>query len=52
VPEQEKDLIVISQKGQVIRLALGSVPKQNRITQGVRIMKLAEDDKVASVTCV
>lgn len=52
VPEQEKDLIVISQKGQVIRLALGSVPKQNRITQGVRIMKLAENDKVASVTCV
>jgi len=49
---QEEDLIVISQKGQVIRTKISSIPKLNRITQGVRIMKLEEGDKVASATCI
>jgi len=48
----EEDLIVISRKGQVIRVKIGSIPKLGRPTQGVRIMRLEEGDKVASATCI
>ena len=47
----EEDLIVISQKGQVIRTKISSIPKLSRATQGVRIMRL-EEDKVASAACI
>jgi len=49
---EEEDLIVISQKGQVIRTEIKSIPALNRATQGVRIMKLEAGDKVASATCI
>jgi DNA gyrase subunit A len=49
---EEEDLIVISQKGQVIRTKINSIPILSRATQGVRIMKLEERDKVASATCI
>lgn len=48
----EEDLIVISQRGQVIRTKISSIPILSRPTQGVRIMKLEEEDKVASATCI
>ncbi len=48
----EEDLIVISQHGQVIRTAIKSISLLGRATQGVRIMRLDEGDKVASGTCV
>jgi len=50
-PEQE-DLIAISLKGQVIRTPLKNISKLGRATQGVRIMRLEEKDRVASVACV
>ena len=48
----EEDLIVISRKGTVIRAAIESIAKISRSTQGVRIMKREEGDKVASAACV
>lgn len=48
---QEEDLIVISQKGQVIRTKISQIPKLSRATQGVKIMKLEKEDKIASITC-
>ena len=48
---EEEDLIVISRKGHVIRTAIGSIPKISRSTQGVRIMRLEPEDKVASAAC-
>ncbi|MFA6255412.1 MAG: DNA gyrase subunit A [Patescibacteria group bacterium] len=49
----EEDMIIISAKGQVIRLPLKSVNVLGRATQGVRLMKFKEeDDKVASTTFV
>ena len=48
----EEDLIVISQRGQVIRTKISQIPKLSRATQGVRIMKLEEGDQVASATCI
>jgi len=48
----EEDLIVISQRGQVIRTEIKNIPILSRATQGVKIMKLEEGDKVASTTCI
>ncbi|MGD0577008.1 MAG: DNA gyrase subunit A, partial [Candidatus Staskawiczbacteria bacterium] len=48
----EEDLIVISQHGQVIRTSVKSISLLGRATQGVRIMRLAEGDKVASGACL
>ena len=47
-----EDLIVISQKGQVIRIKISQISRLSRATQGVRIMKLEAGDKVASATCI
>jgi len=47
------DLLIMSDKGQTIRLSLKSVPNTGRDTQGVRLMRFKEaDDKAASVTLV
>ncbi len=50
---EQQDIIVISQKGQVIRLPLKSVNVLGRDTQGVRVMRFNDvKDRVASVTLV
>ena len=51
-PQIPEDLIVISQKGQVIRIKISQISRLSRATQGVKIMKLEEGDKVASATCI
>jgi DNA gyrase subunit A len=48
----EEDLIVISRNGQVIRTEIKSIPILSRGTQGVRVMRLDDGDKVASVACI
>jgi len=48
----EEDLILISKKGQVIRTKISTIPILGRNTQGVKIMKLEERDKVASATFI
>ena len=45
----DEDLIIISQKGIVIRTQVKSVSTLGRATQGVRAMKLAKGDKVKSL---
>ena len=52
ITPQEEDLIAISKKGQVIRTPLSSIPTLSRATQGVRIMRLAAGDTVASIVCI
>lgn len=47
-----KDLIIVSKKGQAIRIAFSSVAKLGRVTQGIRIMRLGADDNVSSVTVI
>ena len=50
---EKEDLIVMSAKGQVIRLSLKTVSVLGRDTQGVRVMRFKESsDQVASVTFV
>ena len=49
---EETDLICISRKGKILKTKISLVPKQRRQSQGVRIMKLEEGDKIASAICV
>ncbi len=49
---EEEDLIAVSRQAQMIRMKIASISKLSRATQGVRIMKLGEGDKVVSVVCV
>lgn len=50
--KDKEEMIVISKKGQIIRLKTKVVPAQGRATQGVRIMRLKAGDTVASVALV
>ncbi len=48
-----KEVIITSQKGQVVKLEISSIPRLSRDTQGVILMRFSnENDKVASATCV
>ncbi len=44
----EGELVVMSKKGQVIKLPLKDVPSLGRQTQGVKVMKLRAGDSIAS----
>jgi DNA gyrase subunit A len=50
VTPESSELIVVSKKGQVIKMELDSIPTLGRDTQGVRVMKLREGDELASAT--
>jgi DNA gyrase subunit A len=49
IDPDSKEVLMISSKGQAIRVALKDIPVLGRTTQGVRIMRLAEGDRVASL---
>ena len=52
IEDSRDDLVVVSAQGQIIRLPLAGISLIGRATQGVRVMRLADDDKVASVAMV
>lgn len=47
-----KEAIMMSEKGQAIRVAMKEIPVLGRATQGVRIMRMGEGDTVASIGIV
>jgi DNA gyrase subunit A len=49
---KEGELVIMSKKGQVIKLPLKDVPILGRDTQGVRVMKMRAGDQIASVVFV
>lgn len=49
---EEHDLVMISKMGQTIRTPLNAISTLGRATQGVRVMRLDEGDKVASATII
>lgn len=46
--QDTEEILLISSKGQAIRIGLKDIPSLGRTTQGVRIMRTAEDDVVSS----
>ena len=47
--EENHDLMLLTSKGKMIRVSIDSISKTGKNTQGVRIVKLDNDDKVVSV---
>jgi DNA gyrase subunit A len=53
VATSAKEVIITSQKGQIVKLEINSIPKLSRATQGVILMRFSnENDHVASSTCI
>jgi DNA gyrase subunit A len=48
----DQEVIIISREGQTIRLGLKNIPGLGRATQGVRIMRMNDGDKVVSLALV
>ena len=44
-----RQIVVISEKGQVIRSGINDIPLLGRQTSGVKVMRLHEGDKVAAM---
>lgn len=53
IPETTEEMIITSLKGQIVKLAITSIPKLSRDTQGVILMRFSDpNDRVASATCI
>lgn len=50
--ELDEDLIITSEKGQIIRIPMRSIPFLGRATQGVRIMRPKSGDAIATATVI
>ena len=50
--DDNQEIILISSAGQTIRLGIKDIPALGRATQGVRIMRLNEGDRVVSLALV
>ena len=48
----DKDLMLITDQGIVIRISADKVSKMSRVTQGIRLMNLREGQRVATVSIV
>ncbi len=52
VTDDVEEVVAMSKKSQVIRVALTEIPALSRATQGVRVMKLRDGDQLASLICL
>lgn len=53
IPPTEKEVIITSKRGQIVKLAIASIPRLSRDTQGVILMRFSNaSDKVASATTI
>lgn len=48
----DKDLMIISDNGIIIRMDVGSISKMGRVTKGVKLINLKDNNKVASISIV
>ena len=48
----DNDLIIITNEGIIIRLAVDKISEMSRVTQGVRLINLREGQKVSSISIV
>ena len=52
IVEEDKDLMIITNSGIVIRLDVSGISKMGRVTKGVRLINLKEESKVASISVI
>ena len=49
---EDKDLMIITTQGIIIRLDISSISNMGRVTKGVKLINLKDDNKVASISIV
>ncbi len=49
---ESTDLMIITQDGKIIRLESGEIRQAGRSTQGVRLVRMEDTDKVAAACCI
>ena len=53
IPPGSEELIMTSKRGQIVKLELASIPRLQRDTQGVILMRFSNaSDRIAAATCV
>lgn len=53
IPTESEEIIITSKKGQIVKIAISSIPKLSRDTQGVILMRFSHaSDGIASATCL
>jgi DNA gyrase subunit A len=52
IVDGSEDVIIINDAGVIIRTSVGEISQYGRDTQGVKLMNLGEDTRVASVAIV
>jgi len=53
IPPNCKEVIITSKRGQVVKIGIQSIPRLNRDTQGVILMRFSgTTDMIASATCI
>ena len=53
IPPESEELIMTSKRGQIVKLELSSIPRLQRDTQGVILMRFSNaSDRISAATCV
>ena len=52
IVRDNQELFVVSQEGIVIRVPVNGIPRTGRATQGVKVMRVLENDRVSAVALV
>ena len=50
--KEDSELMIVSQNGKIIRIESATIRQAGRSTQGVRLVSLEEDDKVAAASVI
>ncbi len=50
--KEESDIIIITQQGKIIRIDSAEIRQAGRSTQGVRVVRMEEDDRVAAASVI
>ena len=50
--KEDTDLMIITKDGKIIRIESGEIRQAGRSTQGVRLVRMEESDKVAAASCI
>lgn len=52
IVDDTKDVIIITNEGIIIRIAVDSISKMSRVTQGVKLINLKDNQRVGSISIV
>lgn len=50
--DNDKDLMIITENGIIIRMSVSNVSEMGRVTKGVKLINLKNNNKVASISIV